>query len=84
MKIGFSTPARLSTVFFDEEFHTTNKWFKKHDPDKKINPVIITSVGGYFSFPTSGDDLIQKTPKMIKALLILYHQFQYLVNNLGG
>jgi len=63
MKIGFSTPVRLSTEFFDEEFHITNKWFKKHDPDKKINPVVINSVKEYFSFPTSGDDLIQKNPE---------------------
>jgi len=60
MKIGFSTPDRLSTEFFDEEFTATNKWFKKHDSDKKINPVVITEVREYFSFPTSGDDLIQK------------------------
>ena len=63
MKIGFSTPVRLSTEFFDEEFQVTNKWFKKHDPDKKINPVVINSVKEYFSFPTSGDDLIQKNPE---------------------
>jgi hypothetical protein len=63
MKIGFSTPVRLSTEFFDEEFQATNKWFKKHDPDKKINPVVITTVKEYFSFPTSGDDLIQKNPE---------------------
>ncbi len=59
MKIGFSTPESLSTVFFDEEFTATNKWFKKYDPDKKINPAVITTVAEYFSFPSSGDDLIQ-------------------------
>jgi len=63
MKIGFSTPVRLSTEFFDKEFHTTNKWFKKHVPDKKINPVVISTVGEYFSFPISGDDLITKNPE---------------------
>ena len=59
MKIGFSTQERLSIVFFDEEFTATNKWFKKYEPDKKINPVVITTVAEYFSFPSSGDDLIQ-------------------------
>jgi len=59
MKIGFSTQENLSIVFFDEEFTATNKWFKKYDPDKKINPVVITTVAEYFSFPSSGDDLIQ-------------------------
>lgn len=59
MKIGLSTPESLSTVFFDEEFTATNKWFKKYDPDKKINPAVITTVAEYFSFPSSGDDLIQ-------------------------
>jgi len=63
MKIGFSTPVRLSTVFFDEEFTTTNKWFKKHDLNKKIDLVVINSVSGYFEFPNSGDDLIQKNPE---------------------
>ena len=67
MKIGFSTPVRLSTDFFDEEFHTTNKWFKKHDPDKKIDPVVITTIKEYFSFPTSGDDLITKNPEEEKG-----------------
>jgi tetratricopeptide (TPR) repeat protein len=59
MKIGLSTPIRLSTEFFDEGFKATNKWFKQNDPDKRINPVIITTVSEYFSFPESGDDLIQ-------------------------
>jgi len=59
MKIGLSTPVSLSTEFFDEGFEATNKWFKKNDPDKRINPVIITTVSEYFSFPESGDDLIQ-------------------------
>ena len=65
MKIGFSTQAMLSTEFFDEEFKITNKWFKtkKHDPNKRIDPVVITSIAEYFSFPASGDDLIQKNPK---------------------
>lgn len=59
MKIGLSTPVQLSTEFFDEEFQATNKWFKQNDPDKRIDPVIITTVSEYFSFPVSGDDLIQ-------------------------
>jgi len=63
MKIGFSTQVRQSTVFFDEEFTTTNKWFKKHDLNKKIDLVVINSVSGYFEFPNSGDDLIQKNPE---------------------
>jgi len=62
MKVGFSTPVMLSTEFFDDEFKITNHWFKikKHDVNKKIDPVIINSIGEYFSFPVSGDDLIQK------------------------
>ncbi len=63
MKIGFSTQVRKSTEFFDEEFTATNKWFKKHDLDKKIDLVVINSVSGYFEFPTRGDDLIQKNPE---------------------
>lgn len=66
MKIGFSTPVMLSTEFFDEEFKITNKWFKtkKHDANKRIDPVTLTKVSEYFdSFPTSGDDLIQKNSK---------------------
>jgi len=65
MKIGFSTPVRLSTEFYDEEFKITNNWFKikKHDANKKIDPVVINSVREYFSFPASGDDLIQKNLK---------------------
>ena len=64
MKIGLSTPhpgpgILMSTVFFDEGFEATNKWFKQNDPDKRIDPVIITTVSEYFSFPESGDDLIQ-------------------------
>jgi len=62
MKIGFSTPVNLSTVFFDDEFKATNQWFKENDPDKKIDPVMITTVVEYFSFPSSGDDLIQINP----------------------
>ncbi len=59
MKIGLSTPERRSIIFFDEGFEATNKWFKQNDPDKRINPVIITTVSEYFSFPDSGDNLIQ-------------------------
>ncbi|NNM02056.1 MAG: hypothetical protein HKP26_00605 [Nitrosopumilus sp.] len=59
MKIGLSTPVNLSTEFFDEGFEATNKWFKQNDPDERINPVVITTVAEYFTFPESGDDLIQ-------------------------
>jgi tetratricopeptide (TPR) repeat protein len=59
MKIGLSTPIRLSTEFFDGGFDATNKWFKQNDPDKRIDPVVITTISEYFSFPESGDDLIQ-------------------------
>jgi len=59
MKIGLSTPVNLSTEFFDEGFEATNKWFKQNDPDKRINPVVITTISEYFSFPDSGDNLIQ-------------------------
>ena len=67
LKIGFSTQERLSKTFFDEEFTVTNKWFKKNDPDKKIDPVVIDSISGYFSFPENGDDLIQKNPEDING-----------------
>ncbi|MFQ5476815.1 MAG: hypothetical protein ACE5DT_07295 [Nitrosopumilus sp.] len=65
MKIGLSaphpTPGIRTLDFFDEEFHATNKWFKQNDPDKRIDPVIITTDHEYFIFPEStGDDLIQK------------------------
>jgi len=60
MKIGFSTQAFLSTEFFSEEITATNKWFKKHDPNKKIDSVSFTNPGEYYTFPKSGDDLIQK------------------------
>ena len=69
MKIGFSTPTRLSTEFYDEEFKITNNWFKikKHDANKKIDPAVISSIAEYFSFPASGDDLIQKNLKVKKG-----------------
>ena len=65
MKIGISTPrtgpgAAMSTEFFDEEVHATNKWFKQNDPDKRIDPAVITTISEYFTFPVTGDDLIQK------------------------
>ena len=63
MKVGFSTQVIRSLEFFDEEITATNKWFKKHDPDKKIDLVIITTVNEYAHFPISGDDLIQKNPE---------------------
>ena len=62
MKIGFSTPVRLSTEFFEDKVTATNKWLKQNDPDKKIDPVIITTVSEYFSFPVSGDEVKQKNP----------------------
>jgi len=63
MKVGFSTQVMLSTEFFDDEITATNKWFKKNDPNKKIDLVVITTVKEYFRFPISGDDLIQKNPE---------------------
>ncbi|MFQ5783099.1 MAG: hypothetical protein ACE5GR_08640 [Nitrosopumilus sp.] len=67
MKIGVSVPdpgpGLFPLVFFDEEIHATNKWFKKNDPNKKIDPVIISTVEEFFSFPVSGDDIIQKNPE---------------------
>ena len=68
MKIGLSTPRTgpgkgMSTEFFNEEVHATNKWFKKNDPNGKIDPAVITTISEYFSFPESGDDLIQKNPE---------------------
>jgi len=72
MKIGLSTPrqgpgALMSTEFFDEGFTFTNKWFKQNDPDKRINPAVITTISEYFSFPESGDDLIQINPENQKG-----------------
>lgn len=60
MKIGFSTQVLRSLEFFDEEITVTNKWFKKHDLNKKIDLVVITTQHEYHTFPISGDDLIQK------------------------
>ena len=62
MKIGFSTQVVRSLEFFDDEVTATNKWFKKYDLNKKIDPVIISTVNEYFHFPVSGDDIIQKNP----------------------
>lgn len=67
MKIGVSVPkpgpGQFALEFFDEEVHATNKWFKENDPNEKIDPVIISTISEYFSFPDSGDDLIQKNPE---------------------
>ncbi|MEX0863236.1 hypothetical protein [Nitrosopumilus sp.] len=67
MKIGISVPkpgpGQFALEFFDEEVHATNKWFKENDPNEKIDPVIISTISEYFSFPDSGDDLIQKNPE---------------------
>jgi tetratricopeptide (TPR) repeat protein len=60
MKIGFSTQIIRSLEFFDDKVSATNKWFKKYDLNKKIEPVVISTVSEYFSFPISGEDLIQK------------------------
>lgn len=62
MKIGFSTQVVRSLEFFDDEVTATNKWFKKYDLNKKIDPVIISTVNEYAHFPVSGDDIIQKNP----------------------
>jgi len=67
MKIGVSVPdpgfGKFPLEFFDEEVHATNKWFKENDPNKKIDPAVISTVAEFFSFPDSGDDLIQKNPE---------------------
>ena len=67
MKMGVSVPkpgpGLFPLDFFDEEIHATNKWFKENDPNEKIDPVIISTVAEFFSFPESGDDLIQKNPE---------------------
>ena len=72
MKIGLSTPREgpgklRSTEFFDEGYEFTNKWFKQNDPDKKINPAVITTISEYSYFPESGDDLIQINPENQKG-----------------
>ena len=50
----FLTPAGLT----DEGFEITNKWFKKYDEDKQIDP--FTDYTTFFRLPDSGDDMIQK------------------------
>ena len=71
MKIGVSVPdpgpGLFPLEFFDEEIHATNKWFKKNDPNKKIDPVVISTIAEFFSFPDSGNDLIQKNPDQEKG-----------------
>ncbi len=67
MKIGLSVPdpgpGLFPLEFFDEEVHATNKWFKKNDPNGRIDPAVISTIAEFFSFPASGDDLIQKNPE---------------------
>ncbi len=73
MKIGVSDPdpdpdpGLFPLEFFDEEVHATNKWFKKNDPNGKIDPAVISTIAEFFSFPDSGDDLIQKNPENKKG-----------------
>ncbi len=71
MKIGVSVPdpgpGLFPLEFFDEKIHATNKWFKKNDPNEKIDPAVISTISEFFSFPASGDDLIQKNPENKKG-----------------
>lgn len=68
MKVGFSIEKSRTLEYFDEEFEITNKWFKKNDFNKKIDPVVINTLKEYdFEFPESGDDLIQKNPSDMKG-----------------
>ena len=67
MKIGVSVPdpgpGLFPLEFFDEEVHATNEWFEENDPNEKIDPAVISTIAEFFSFPDSGDDLIQKNPE---------------------
>ena len=68
MKVGFSIHKSRTLEYFDEEFEITNKWFKKYDFNKKIDPVVINTLYEYdFEFPESGDDLIQANPSNMKG-----------------
>lgn len=68
MKVGFSIEKSRTLEYLDEEFEITNKWFKKYDFNKKIDPVVIKTLREYdFEFPESGDDLIQKNPSNMKG-----------------
>lgn len=68
MKIGFSSQVNLPSEFFVEEFNITNKWFKKYDQDKKIDPINENRWQDYVSeFPNSGDDLIQMNLEDMKS-----------------
>jgi len=60
MKIAFSEEIFLPAFLTDEVFEITNKWFKKNDDNKQIDP--FTDFTTFFEIPETGDDMIQKNP----------------------
>jgi len=60
MKIAFSKGSFLPAFLTDEGFEITNKWFKKNDENKQIDP--FTDFRTFFEIPETGDDMIQKNP----------------------
>ena len=66
MKMAFSTGVFLTPEgLVDEGFTITNKWFKKNDENKKIDP--FTTFTTFFKLPDTGDDMIQKHPESKKG-----------------
>ena len=65
MKMAFSIGSLTPTALTDEGFDITNKWFKKNDDNKKIDP--FTDFTTFFDIPETGDDMIQKKPENKKG-----------------
>ena len=60
MKMAFSVGSLTPSALTDEGFEITNKWFKKNDENKQIDP--FTDFINFFEIPETGDDMIQKNP----------------------
>ncbi len=65
MKMAFSEGLLLPQFLTDEGFEVTNKWFKKNDDNKQIDP--FTDFTTFFKIPATGDDMIQKNPENKKG-----------------
>lgn len=65
MKMAFSEGPLLPKFLTDEGFEVTNKWFKKNDDNKQIDP--FTDFTTFFKIPATGDDMIQKNSEKKKG-----------------
>jgi len=66
MKMAFSTGVFLTPEgLTDDGFSITNKWFKKNDENKQIDPFTVFTT--FFKLPDTGDDMIQKSPEKNKG-----------------